>query len=44
MASDKKASGGRLTLVLTRGIGQAFVDRSVEPGEVEAFLERELGG
>ncbi|HEX9946387.1 MAG TPA: 3-dehydroquinate synthase [Allosphingosinicella sp.] len=43
MASDKKASGGRVSFVLTRGIGQAFVDRSVELSEVEAFLERELG-
>ncbi|HYW15619.1 MAG TPA: 3-dehydroquinate synthase [Allosphingosinicella sp.] len=42
MASDKKASGGRVPLVLARGIGKAFVDRSVELGEVEAFLEREL--
>ena len=42
MASDKKASGGRVAFILTRGIGEAFVDRSVEPGEVEAFLEREL--
>ncbi|HEX8238803.1 MAG TPA: 3-dehydroquinate synthase [Allosphingosinicella sp.] len=44
MAGDKKASGGRMAFVLTRGIGEAFVDRSVEPGEVEAFLEREMGG
>ena len=42
MAGDKKASGGRVPFVLTRGIGKAFVDRSVELGEVEAFLEREL--
>jgi 3-dehydroquinate synthase len=40
MARDKKASGGRVAFVLTRGIGEAFVDRSVELGEVEAFLER----
>ncbi len=42
MARDKKASGGRVAFVLTRGIGEAFVDRSVELGEVEAFLEREM--
>ncbi|HYI39586.1 MAG TPA: 3-dehydroquinate synthase [Allosphingosinicella sp.] len=42
MASDKKASGGRVPFVLTRGIGKAFVDRSVELGEVEAFLGREM--
>ena len=40
MASDKKASGGRVPFVLTRGIGKAFVDRSVELSEVEAFLSR----
>ena len=42
MAGDKKASGGRVAFVLTRGIGQAFIDKSVELGAVEAFLEREL--
>jgi 3-dehydroquinate synthase len=40
MAGDKKASGGRVAFVLTRGVGKAFVDRSVELGEVEDFLER----
>jgi 3-dehydroquinate synthase len=40
MAGDKKASGGRVAFVLTRGVGKAFVDRSVELGEVEEFLER----
>ncbi|HEX9965549.1 MAG TPA: 3-dehydroquinate synthase [Allosphingosinicella sp.] len=42
MAGDKKASGGRVAFVLTRGIGAAFVDRSVEPREVEAFLSRAM--
>jgi 3-dehydroquinate synthase len=42
MANDKKASGGRVAFVLTRGIGEAFADRSVELGEVEDFLKREL--
>ncbi len=41
MASDKKASGGRVAFILARGIGQAFVDKSVELHEVERFLERE---
>jgi 3-dehydroquinate synthase len=44
MTRDKKASGGRVPFVLTRGIGKAFVDRSVELSEAEAFLERELRG
>ncbi|HEY0413841.1 MAG TPA: 3-dehydroquinate synthase [Allosphingosinicella sp.] len=42
MASDKKASGGRVPFILARGIGEAFVDRSVELGEVERFLERQM--
>ncbi|MEA3061539.1 MAG: 3-dehydroquinate synthase [Sphingomonadales bacterium] len=42
MASDKKTSGGRVAFILARGIGQAFVDRGVELGEVEAFLTRQL--
>ncbi|HEX8483212.1 MAG TPA: 3-dehydroquinate synthase [Allosphingosinicella sp.] len=42
MAGDKKASGGRVAFVLTRGIGKAFVDHTVELEEVENFLEREM--
>ena len=42
MAHDKKREGGRLRLVLTRGIGKAFVDDSVSLEEVEAFLDRQL--
>jgi 3-dehydroquinate synthase len=43
MAGDKKAAGGRVPFILARGIGQAFVDASVDLGEVEAFLARQLG-
>ena len=43
MAHDKKKADGRLAFILARSIGDAFVDQSVEPEEVEAFLERELG-
>ena len=42
MEKDKKSSGGRLPFILTRGIGKAFVDREVAPGDVEAFLRRAL--
>jgi 3-dehydroquinate synthase len=42
MAHDKKRSGSRLPFILTRGIGQAFVDESVELEEVAAFLNRQL--
>lgn len=38
MAEDKKAEGGRLTLVLARRIGGAFVARDVDTGRVRAFL------
>jgi len=44
MAGDKKAEGGRLTLILARAIGDAFVSRDVDAGAVAAFLEREIGG
>jgi 3-dehydroquinate synthase len=42
IASDKKASGGRVAFILARGIGAAFVDHSVELAEVEAFLAGEV--
>jgi 3-dehydroquinate synthase len=41
MAQDKKVKGGRLALVLVRGIGQAFVERDVALGALNAFLARE---
>jgi 3-dehydroquinate synthase len=41
MRLDKKKEGGRLPFILARGIGGAFVDRSVELEEVEAFLDRQ---
>jgi len=41
MAGDKKAEGGRLTLVLARRIGEAFVDKDVDPASVAAFLASE---
>jgi 3-dehydroquinate synthase len=39
MAQDKKVRGGRLTFVLARGIGQAFVTQEVDPREVLRTLE-----
>ena len=38
MAQDKKASGGRLTFVLARAIGDAFVSRDVEASQMRDFL------
>ena len=40
MLLDKKREGGRLPFILARGIGQAFVDPSVELVDIAAFLDR----
>lgn len=40
MRLDKKNEGGGLVLILAQGIGQAFVERTVPAGEIEAFLDR----
>ena len=42
MGQDKKAERGRLTFILTRGIGRAFVEKGVDPAAVTAFLEERL--
>ncbi|GGB38543.1 3-dehydroquinate synthase [Roseibium aquae] len=42
IAQDKKVSRGELTFILVRGIGQAFVERGVDPAAVRAFLEEKL--
>jgi 3-dehydroquinate synthase len=44
IAQDKKVQRGRLTFILARGIGQAFVTRDVEASEVRAFLQEKLRG
>lgn len=41
MAQDKKASGGNLTFILVRSIGEAFTARNVDPSAVAAFLRAE---
>ena len=41
MAQDKKVKGGKLTLMLVRGIGEAFVERDVAMARLSAFLKRE---
>jgi 3-dehydroquinate synthase len=38
MTRDKKVSGGRLTYVLVRGIGRAFLTQDVDPADVRALL------
>src|SRR5690606_4936450 len=42
MLQDKKVSRGRLTFILTRGIGQSFIARDVPASELEAFLKESL--
>ncbi len=39
IAQDKKVSRGKLTFILTRGIGQAFIENDVAPDAIRAFLE-----
>src|SRR5690606_25673184 len=41
MAQDKKAEGGRLTFILARAIGDAFVAKDVDAEAVRRFLVRE---
>jgi 3-dehydroquinate synthase len=41
MAGDKKAEGGRLTLILARAVGDTFVDKAVDPIALAAFLKTE---
>ena len=40
MAHDKKRADGRTAFILATGIGEAFVDRSVDLADVAAFLNR----
>lgn len=42
IAQDKKVKGGRLTFILTRGVGQSFVADDVPQSEVIAFLKEKL--
>jgi 3-dehydroquinate synthase len=43
IAQDKKVKRGKLTFILTRGIGRAFIADDVPPERVGAFLERHIG-
>ena len=38
MGQDKKAEAGRLTFILARALGEAFVARDVDAGAVRDFL------
>lgn len=39
IAQDKKVKSGKLTFILTRGLGQSFVADDVPASEVERFIE-----
>jgi 3-dehydroquinate synthetase len=43
MGQDKKVREGRLTLILARGIGEAFITRDVASDMVLGFLSRQVG-
>ncbi|MGH6933264.1 MAG: 3-dehydroquinate synthase [Dongiaceae bacterium] len=42
MRHDKKVRDGKITFVLARAIGQAFIARDVDPAEVRGLLEHEI--
>jgi 3-dehydroquinate synthase len=42
MAGDKKAEASALTLVLPRGIGQAFVHKNADPASLLSFLKENI--
>ncbi|MGG7516899.1 3-dehydroquinate synthase [Allorhizobium undicola] len=42
MGQDKKVKAGKLTFILTHGIGQSFVADDVPPSEVLSFLTEKL--
>lgn len=44
IAQDKKVRRGKLTFILVRGIGSAFVENNVEASEVRDFLTGKLAG
>ncbi len=43
MAHDKKREGGDVPLLLAHGIGQTFLARGIDLGEVAAFLDADAG-
>jgi 3-dehydroquinate synthase len=43
IAQDKKVVRGALTFILTRGIGQAFIEKNVAPDAVRAYLDEMRG-
>ncbi len=39
IAQDKKVVRGALTFILTRGIGQAFIEKNVDPAQVRGYID-----
>ena len=39
IAQDKKVVRGALTFILTRGIGQSFIEKNVDPAAVRVYLD-----
>jgi len=42
MGQDKKVRDGRMTFIMARGIGEAFITRDIGPEIVVPFLEQEI--
>lgn len=42
IAQDKKVARGRLTFILMRGIGEAFIARDIPADDIRAFLREKL--
>jgi 3-dehydroquinate synthase len=42
MRQDKKAAAGKLTFILAKGIGEAFIAKNVADADVLRFLEKDL--
>jgi 3-dehydroquinate synthetase len=44
IAQDKKVQRGKLTFILVRDIGQAFIARDVDAAQVQTYLTQKLSG
>lgn len=44
MRQDKKTSAGKMTFILTNGIGKSFIEKNVDEEEIYTFLQAELTG
>jgi 3-dehydroquinate synthetase len=42
ISQDKKVKRGKLTFILVRGIGSAFIAPDVEAAEVRSFIQEKL--